>query len=520
MPKNTKPIILCILDGWGVSADSAYNAISTTPTPNWHRLCEIGAYAELQASEHFVGLPHKQIGNSEVGHANIGCGRILKQDLPRIDDSIKGGEFVERVAKSLAKLGAKILPLREGVQTIHIIGLLSAGGVHSHQFHMQSLVESLQSLFAKDLSAKRLRIVVHAITDGRDTPPREAFSALKAFRAACPDVLIATICGRFYAMDRDHNWERTALAYNAMVKGQAKLRRDFAEDVVRDAYGDGGRDEFIVPSVLGTYDGMQDGDIVFFVNFRADRMRQLASAIVGLEKHEFCQNPPCLMGSIGLTEYSKELSQKLETLFPSESVQGTLGEVVSDAGYKQLRVAETEKYAHVTYFFNGNNEAEYAGEERILVPSKKVKSYDLMPEMSAYEVLEEVEQAVESGDYALIVVNFANADMVGHSGDMAAAKQAVAVLDKVLGRLAKSVDSAGGVLLITADHGNIEMMFDESIQERHTAHTTNPVPLVLLGAERFCLQDGSLCDIAPTIIGLMGLTQPSQMQGKSLLVKN
>ena len=491
-------IILCILDGWGEGVESPDNAIFVTPTPNWDEFCKTGSLASLQASEHYVGLPDKQIGNSEVGHANIGCGRVLLQDLPRINAAIEAGSHIAN-----PDLLEAVTKLKASGGTAHIIGLLSEGGVHSHQHHLQS--------YAKLLKEKGVPVKVHAITDGRDTAPDNAPQALEAYNKTCGDIPIATISGRFYAMDRDNNWERTHQAYDAIALGQGEKFATAEEAITHFADNDI-LDEYIPPSVIGEASPIKDGDAVLFMNFRSDRIQAIAKMFCGLES----VTPPKLVAKIGLTSYSNELSEHLGVLFPPENPTHSLGEVISAAGLKQLRIAETEKYAHVTYFFNGNNESEFAGEDRILVPSPKVQSYDLKPEMAAYDVLEKLQAAIESKKYDLLVVNFANPDMVGHTGNLEASKKAVAVIDDVLGKLWGTAKSENADLLITADHGNIEKLKADN-GKRHTSHTVNPVPFVLLG-RKFSLQNGSLCDIAPTILALMGLEKPTQMSGKSLLL--
>ncbi len=491
-------IILCILDGWGEGVESPDNAIFATPTPNWDDIRNDGSLAFLQASEHYVGLPDKQIGNSEVGHANIGCGRVLLQELPRINAAIEAGSHIAN--PDLLDAAAK---LKQSGGTMHIIGLLSEGGVHSHQHHLQS--------YAKLFHEKSVPVKVHAITDGRDTAPDNAPQALAVYKKTCGQIPIATISGRFYAMDRDNNWERTNQAYDAISLGQGE-KFATAEQAISHFADNDIFDEYIPPSVIGEACPIQDGDAVLFMNFRSDRIQALAKMFCGLESVK----PPKLVAKIGLTSYSTELSKHLSVLFPPETPTHSLGEVVSSAGLKQLRIAETEKYAHVTYFFNGNNETEFAGEDRILVPSPKVQSYDLKPEMAAYDVLEKLQTAIESKKYDLLVVNFANPDMVGHTGNLEASKKAVAVIDDVLGKLWHTAKSENADLLITADHGNIEKLKADN-GKRHTSHTVNPVPFVLLG-RKFTLQNGSLCDIAPTILALMGLEKPTQMSGKSLLL--
>lgn len=507
-PLRPRPAVLCILDGWGWRADAQDNAIAAAKTPNYTRMLSDCPHALLATSGRSVGLPAGQMGNSEVGHMNIGSGRIVAQDLPRIDVAIEDGTLAGRPV--LLELIAKVRAARGAV---HIAGLLSPGGVHSHQSHISALVRAL--------SDAKLPVFVHAILDGRDTPPKSAMGYVKDFEdsiAGLPGVRIATISGRYYAMDRDKRWERVQKAYDVCVDADGHSVAD-ARAAITEAYEKGVTDEFVVPCVVGEYAGMSDGDGFLFANFRADRARELSLALLDNAFDGFTRARTVrFSAAASMTEYSDELNQLMPALFAAQNVSATLGELVSQLGLKQLRIAETEKYAHVTFFLNGGREAQFEGEDRIMVPSPKVATYDQKPAMSAREVMDRLETAIGSGTYDLIVVNFANPDMVGHTGIMSAAIEAVGVIDECLGRLRTAVEKAGGVLLITADHGNIELMKDPVTHQPHTAHTTLDVPLIAVNARRGVkLANGRLADVAPTLLALMGLNKPSAMSGHSLI---
>ena len=506
-----RPVVLCILDGWGHSDASEDNAIRQARTPTLDRLYASCPRALIDASEHEVGLPEGQMGNSEVGHMNIGAGRIVLQDLPRIDQAIRSGEIERNAA-----LGDFIERLKASGGTAQVMGLLSPGGVHSHQDQIAAL--------CRILAAQGVPVKVHAFLDGRDTPPSSARDYLEAFRAATPAAEIATVCGRYYAMDRDKRWDRVERAYRALAEGEgieaadplAAIEASYAKEVT---------DEFVEPRVIAGYPGMSDGDGVLMANFRADRAREILAALLDPDFDGFARRRRvAFAAAAGMVEYSKAHNGWLTTLFPANDIRDTLGEVVARAGLKQLRIAETEKYAHVTFFLNGGREEVFGGEERILIPSPKVATYDLKPEMSAFEVTEALVEAIATGNFDLIVVNYANGDMVGHTGNLAAAIQAVEAVDRCLGALAGAVERTGGCLVITADHGNAERMKDSETGERHTAHTMNKVPILLVGADDGAegladgrLADGRLADIAPTVLALMGLPQPAAMTGQSLL---
>ncbi len=507
----TRPALLCILDGWGWRTDKTDNAIAEANTPNYTRMLADCPHALLQTSGHAVGLPTGQMGNSEVGHMNIGAGRIVAQDLPRIDVAIEDGTLAQRPA--LREMIAKAKAAKGGV---HLMGLLSPGGVHSHQDHMVALV--------KALAAAGLPVFVHAFLDGRDTPPKSARGFLEKFLkdiASCAGVRLATLSGRYYAMDRDKRWDRVQKCYDAMVDADAP-RFDDVFAALDASYADGVTDEFVIPAALGDYAGASDGDALLFANFRADRAREISLALLDRGFQGFARGRVvAFCDAAGMTEYSDELKTMMTSLFPPEDVRETIGEVMAEHHLKQLRIAETEKYAHVTFFLNGGREDPFDGEDRILVPSPKVSTYDHKPEMSAYQVTEKLEEAIGSGKYDLIVANYANPDMVGHTGIMLAAIKAVDTIDECLGRLRAAIEKAGGVMLLTADHGNIELMKDPVTGEPHTAHTTLDVPILAVGAPKgTALVNGRLADVAPTMLALMGIGQPVAMTGHSLLKKD
>jgi 2,3-bisphosphoglycerate-independent phosphoglycerate mutase len=447
------------------------------------------------------------MGNSEVGHLNIGAGRVVMQDLPRIDAAVADGSLAG--SPVLADVVAK---LRASGGTCHLMGLASPGGVHSHQRHAAAL--------ARALSAAGVPVAIHAFTDGRDTAPRAAPEQLRALLdevSGLPGVRIATVIGRYYAMDRDNRWDRVSQAYAAMVDAEGERAADAVAAVLA-AHARDVNDEFVPATVVGDYAGMRDGDGLLCFNFRADRAREVLSALL---EPDFAGFPrarvPRFAAAAGLVEYSAALNTKMAALFPAQSMDDILGVVVSAAGLSQLRTAETEKYPHVTYFLNGGLETPFPREERVMVPSAKVATYDLQPEMSAPELTDKAVDAIRSGRFDLIVLNFANPDMVGHTGSLQAAIRAVEAVDAGLGRIADAVRDAGGALLVTADHGNCELMRDPATGGPHTAHTTNPVPVLLAGGpEGARLADGRLADIAPTLLALLGVPQPAAMTGRPL----
>ena len=504
--RKYRPVVLCVLDGWGHRQETEHNAIALAETPVWDRLTADRAWGLLATAGEAVGLPQGQMGNSEVGHMTIGAGRVVMQDLPRIEDAVADDSLARNPA-----LLSLIRRLRESGGRCHLMGLVSPGGVHSHQDHMAALV--------RIVSGAGVPVAIHAFLDGRDVPPRSASGDLTRFEAALrdlPDVRIATVAGRYYAMDRDRRWERTTQAYDALVSGQGRPAADATAAVVQ-SYADDVGDEFVEPTVIAGYEGMADGDGLIMANFRADRARQIMTALLNPAFDGFARDRRVdFAAAVGMCSYSESLDRLAEAMFPPQRVADGLGAVVSRTGLRQLRVAETEKYAHVTFFLNGGEEREMPGEERVLVPSPKVATYDLQPEMSAPEVTDRVIEAVAGGRFDLIVVNYANTDMVGHTGDLNAAMAAVAAVDGCLGRLAGAVEAADGAFLITADHGNAEQMRGADGETPHTAHTHGPVPAVLAGAPGVALRDGALADVAPTILDLMGLPAPAAMTGRSL----
>ena len=501
-----RPVVLCVLDGWGHRPETDHNAIALAETPVWDRLTAARPYGLLATAGAAVGLPEGQMGNSEVGHMSIGAGRVILQDLPRIDAAVADGSLARNPA-----LLSLIERLQESGGRCHLMGLVSPGGVHSHRDHIVAL--------ARIVSGAGVPVAIHAFLDGRDVPPRSANDDLPGFEAALadlPNVRIATVAGRYYAMDRDRRWERTAQAYDTVVSAQGRLAAS-ATDAVSASYAEDIGDEFVEPSVISGYEGMADGDGLIMANFRADRARQILASLLDPAFEGFVRERRMrVSAACGMCSYSETLDRLAETLFPPLAVTDHLGEVVSRAGLRQLRVAETEKYAHVTFFLNGGEEQEMPGEERVLVPSPKVATYDLKPEMSAVAVTDHVVEAIAGGCFDLIVVNYANTDMVGHSGNLDAAMAAVETVDRCLERLAGAVEAAGGALLITADHGNAERMRGADDTTPHTAHTDGPVPAVLVGAPGVALGDGALSDIAPTVLDLMGLPAPAAMTGRSL----
>ncbi len=500
-----RPVMLMILDGWGWREERADNAVLQALTPAFHRLWASGPHAFLRASGGDVGLPEGQMGNSEVGHLNIGAGRIVEQGLPRIDRTIADGSLVR--APALVTLGST---LRQTGGTCHLLGLVSPGGVHSHQNHALAL--------ARLLAEAEIKTVLHVILDGRDTPPFASADDLPPFLAALPErVTIGTVSGRYFAMDRDQRWDRVEKACRAIAEGKAPRFPD-AMAAVAAAHSAGTGDEFVPPAVIGDYGGMRDGDGLLSFNFRADRVRQILTTLLDPAFAGFTRPRRVrFAAAAGMTDYGHALAPFLEVIFLPRPLANILGEVVSAAGLTQLRMAETEKYAHVTYFLNGGREEPFASEERILVHSPKVATYDLQPEMSAPELTGKALAAIESGRYDLIVLNFANPDMVGHTGKLQAAIRAVEAADQGLGQIASAIERAGGALVVTADHGNCELMRDPATGGPHTSHTTNPVPVLLSGAGAGPLESGRLADLAPTLLALLGLPKPPEMTGQSLI---
>lgn len=510
MNQRPRPIVLAILDGWGYSERTEHNAIAAAATPNWDRLWRDHPHSWIDTSGIAVGLPSGQMGNSEVGHLNLGAGRVIYQEVTRISKAIEDGEF-----DSNSILNAAIDAALATGGTVNVIGLLSPGGVHSLDEHLFAMVR---------LAAQRgAKVHVHALLDGRDTPPRSAADSLRRMEQLCADInaqgghaRLVSLVGRYYAMDRDKRWDRVQRAYDLMTSGKGTFVADTAIAGLEAAYERGENDEFVQPTIIGEAAPIGDGDTVVFMNFRADRARELTEAFTQNDFDGFARTVrPRLARFVCLTQYHKDFG--LPVAFPPTRPENVLGEYVAGLGLKQLRIAETEKYAHVTFFFNGGEEQPFPGEDRELIPSPQVATYDLQPEMSAFEVTDKLAAAIRSGKYDLIVVNYANADMVGHSGKFDAAVKAVEALDACLGRLAAAVTEAAGEMLVTADHGNVEQMFDEATDQPHTAHTTNLVPLVYLGRPAMRVENGALSDIAPTLLRLMGLPIPAEMTGKTLV---
>ena len=506
MTDARRPVMLVILDGWGLRADAADNAVRLARTPNYDRLIGSCPHAKLAPSGRDVGLPDGQMGNSEVGHLNIGAGRVVMQDLPRITEAAETGELA-----TLPPLQDLITRVKARRGRCHLLGLVSPGGVHAHQDHAVALAEALDDA--------EVPVLFHAITDGRDTPPEAGAGYLAKLMAELPEsATVATVCGRYFAMDRDNRWERVAEAYACIVDGQGARAADPLAVLETQYAVDKRGDEFVPATAIGGYDGMRDGDAIICFNFRADRVREFLSALLDPGFTGFAvPRRPTLAAAVGMTSYSTELDTHLATLFPAQDLTKVLGEVVAAAGRTQLRMAESEKYPHVTYFLNGGREEPYRGEDRITVPSPKVATYDLQPEMSCPELTTKAVEAIRSGRYDLLVLNFANPDMVGHTGDLAAVVKAVEAVDVGLGAIANAIEAMGGNLLVTADHGNCELMRDPGTGGPHTAHTTNPVPVFLAGRPGVTLHDGRLADLAPTLLELLGVAQPPEMTGRSLI---
>ena len=507
------PLVLLVLDGFGIREDRDHNAIALARTPVYDDLLARYPHASLIASGEAVGLPAGQMGNSEVGHTNMGAGRVVYQDLTRIDKSIQ-----DRDLESNAALQAAMARCADGASALHLIGLVSDGGVHSHQRHLHALI---------GLAGRRRipRVFVHAITDGRDASPTGSvryFPQLEEALANAGTGRIATVVGRYYAMDRDKRWERTALAYGAIVGGIADMTSRSALEAVTASHQAGITDEFIRPVVITAADGaptgrIQDGDSVIFFNFRADRARQLTRAIAFADFDGFERRTHPRVQFTTMTMYDRTYG--LPVVFEPQSLTGNFADVLAEAGKANLRLAETEKYAHVTYFFNCGREELYPAEDRILVPSQKVATYDLMPQMSAQGIADTLLADIQSGTHDVVICNFANADMVGHTGSLPATITAVETLDRCMGEILTVLRKAGGTAIVTADHGNAEQMWDPELNAPHTAHTSNPVPVILCG-ERYRgkrLRDGSLRDVAPTLLELLELASSPGMTGSSLI---
>lgn len=505
-----KPVMLMILDGWGIAPPSSTNAVTRARTPHLDYYFNRYPHSQLRCSGEAVGLPEGQMGNSEVGHLSIGSGRIIYQSLTRISRAVKDGSLEKNPVLVKAMEEA-----RDGGKKLHLLGLLSDGGVHSHIDHLLGLLAMAQKMGVE-------KVCVHAFLDGRDTPPQSASPFLEQVEKACRELgvgQIATVSGRYYAMDRDKRWERIRKVYDCMTGGEA-LEAPSAAEGLAAAYGAGQTDEFVVPFRVAGVDGkVEKGDSLIFFNFRPDRARELTHVFTDPEFAGFPRKETALpVHFVSMTEYEKGL--QAEVAFPPEAIKDTLAEVVSRAGLHQLHIAETEKYVHVTFFFNGGREQPFPNEDRILVPSPKVATYDLQPEMSAYLVTEKLQEALAKDLYDLVILNFANPDMVGHTGSLEAAVKALEAVDECVGSLAETVLQKGGALCITADHGNLEEMEDPVTHAPMTAHTTNPVPFLVVGAEPGTqVEDGGLSDIAPTLLDLLDLPEPEAMTGHSLLVR-
>ncbi len=502
----TKPVVLCILDGWGLSDRREANAVALADTPVFDRIWRDCPHATLTTHGPDVGLPKGQMGNSEVGHTNIGAGRVVAMDLGQIDLAIEDGSFFDN-----PRLRGFIDALKESGGTAHLMGVASDGGVHGHIDHIIAA--------ARTIAEAGVPVAVHAITDGRDVGPKTADRFLPDLDRRLPEgARIVTVIGRYFAMDRDNRWPRVERAYDAMIRARGE-RADTAEAAVAAAYERGESDEFIAPTVLAGHKGVADGDGFFCLNFRADRAREILKAIgePGFDRFQTGDRPK-LAALLGMVEYSEEHERFMRTVFPKRELKNTLGAWVASHGLRQFRLAETEKYPHVTFFLNGGKEEPEAGEDRCMPKSPQVATYDLQPEMSAPEVIDRLVEAIGAG-YDLIVVNFANPDMVGHTGDLQAAMKACEVVDAGVGRALEALEQAGGAMIVTADHGNCEMMIDPETGGPHTAHTLNPVPIILVGGPEGVagLRDGRLADVAPTLLELMGLEQPDEMTGQSLI---
>jgi len=511
---SKKPTVLMILDGYGLNSKVEGNAVAEAKTPVMDLLMAECPFVEGNASGMAVGLPDGQMGNSEVGHLNMGAGRIVYQELTRITKEIRDGEFFENEAFAKA-----IANCKENDSALHLYGLVSDGGVHSHNTHIYGLLE-----LAKRAGLEK--VYVHCFLDGRDTPPasgRDFVAELVAKMAEIGVGKVASVSGRYYAMDRDNRWDRVQLAYNALTKGEGKQATDPVE-LIQASYDEGVNDEFVVPTVVMENDApvatIKDGDSVIFYNFRPDRARELTRVFCADEFDGFDRGERIKTTYVCFTEYDVTIPNK-EVAFHKVSITNTFGEFLAANGLTQARIAETEKYAHVTFFFNGGVEAPNAGEDRILVKSPKVATYDLKPEMSAYEVCDKLVEAIEADKYDVIIINFANPDMVGHTGVEDAAIKAVEAVDECVGKAVAALKKVGGQMFICADHGNAEQLVDYETGDSFTAHTTNPVPFILVNYdEAYTLREGGcLADIAPTLIEMMGLTQPVEMSGKSLLVR-
>ena len=507
--KRKKPIVLCIMDGWGINENSENNAVALAKTPNVDLLTKTFPYSTLDASGEDVGLPKGQVGNSEVGHMNLGSGRVVLQTLPKINKAFANHEIEKNINFQ------NFLSNHNKNKTIHLLGLCSDGGVHSHSSHMIEI--------SKLLEKNNCKTCIHIFSDGRDCSPKQLGQHIKKFEMSLPkNIKVVSLIGRYYSMDRDNRWERVKKSFDLIVYGKYERKFSNVSKGIEEAYKNNETDEFISPTLIGDYKGFEDDDSLIMINFRADRVRELLTALLDPRFKEFEKNTntPILSNNIGMIEYSTELLNFMNSIFLKESIKDTLGQVISKANLKQLRLAETEKYPHVTFFFNGGEETVYPGENRIMIPSPKISTYDLKPEMSAKKIETELISSIKNKTYDLIIVNFANPDMVGHTGDLNAAIKAVETVDTAIGNITDVIVKFDGIMLLTADHGNCEIMFDKIMNLPHTSHTCNKVPLILITKNKdYELKNGRLADIAPTILELISIKSPKSMNGESLLKK-
>ena len=511
--KTSKPITFCILDGWGISKNNFKNAVKNAYTPNFDYLNNNYPSTQILASGEDVGLPKGQVGNSEVGHMNIGCGRVLKQNLLRIDESINSGSL-----KKHNLINNFVNDVSLGNGTTHILGLVSNGGVHSKDNHILEL--------ANILVRKNIKVIIHAFTDGRDVLPNSALSSLVKFNSKLPKgASIGSVMGRFFSMDRDNRWDRTLIAWKTLVLGEANYYSTNIKGLIQDAYNRGETDEFISPTIIkkneeNYFKGIKNGDGLIIANFRSDRVRQIINSLTDKNFNNFVRSKTIDYSSLlGMVPYSYEIDKLMPSLFPKNNIKNSLGEILSNSGLKQLRIAETEKYPHVTFFFNGGDEKVFNGEERILISSPKVETYDLTPKMSASEITDEIIKSINNKNFDIIIANFANPDMVGHSGNYESTLQAVEYVDECVGKIFKASNKKNNILILTSDHGNSETMWDEDQKSKHTAHTNNLVPFILVnGGDDIKLNKGKLSDIAPTIIELLNIDKPKEIEGNSLII--
>jgi len=511
MSLNLKPIVLVILDGFGHSEEKEGNAIAGAHKPTWDKLWAEHPHTLIKGSGAEVGLPADQMGNSEVGHLNLGAGRVVYQEYTRVSRSIKTGSFFANDT-----LVESVAIAKENNKAVHVLGLLSAGGVHSHEDHIHAMCQ-----LAVEQGVEN--VYLHAFLDGRDTPPKSAKESIQSMQEKFTELgggQIASVIGRYYAMDRDHRWPRIQSAYELITDGKGEYEAESALAALESAYERGENDEFVKATTIVAEGGkpitVEDGDVVIFMNYRSDRARQITRPFIEDDFDAFERKRELKLGCFtSLTEYHSDYD--IPVAYPAERLTNVFGDYISQLGMHQLRIAETEKYAHVTFFFNGGREEPFEFEDRILVPSPDVATYDQQPEMNAIKLTDNMVEAMQSGKYDVIICNYANADMVGHSGNFDAAVKAIETLDDCLARLLVSIEKAGGEMLVTADHGNAEMMFNKEIGQPHTAHTTNPVPFVYYGRDATMASTGALSDVAPTMLYLMGLEQPTEMTGRSLI---